>query len=411
MKTRRIRQRGSGFFNRLFSRKNKPVTINTSRTSPVLLPPVAPPPPPAAAPSPVAPPPPAAPSTPEVKTIINTHAHMVNAESGHAQKATEARSAINAAQTVGQTLGLGTSAFAGIAAGMALAGKGALLGAAAGFPPLLAALMGTYLACLFVARQRNINRELMANLYIIKMEIDRMKRVYAVIEKIAEERKFDLNTVALRGIVDGLGKKIMIFAGKDTKQAIQNVEKFLRAGDIKQAAEVVQGAENALNSAVVGQPQPMTGGFLSYIKDGTFASWKARWLSPGETLRIIIRDVTIANIWFSIMIAEYNVFKDYMDLSTVNKTNAWVNSDEMKELITANKQLRDMTHAKLHDHQKDITTYSTFYSLINDPATFEKAFSVTVSAFNQRERTMAQLEAGSRRGSNSSNQSQEEDPL
>lgn len=350
MKTRRNRQRGSGLFG-FFGKKNK-----TEKQPPT-----------------------------QLQQVKNKYTEMV----GHSIGATKARHDINAATTVGQTLGLGTSAFAGIAAGMALAGKGALLGMAAGFPPLLAAFMGTYLACLFVARQRNINRELMANLYIIKVEIERMKRVYAVIEKIAFERGIDLNTVALRGIVDGLGKKIMLFAGKDTREAISNIEDFLQKGNVEAAAKLVDDAEKGLNNAVGGTAT--RGGFRSFIQDGTFASWKARWLSPTETLRIIIRDVTIANIWFSIMVAEYNVFKEYMEIMQPPTSFEWTKSKEMVELMVANKQLRTMTEGSLHNYQKNNSKYSTFYSILNDSETFKIAVAGATAALNQQDKTAAAL--------------------
>ncbi len=363
MKTRRNRQRGSGIFSGLFGKKN------TTEKQPLT----------------------------QLQQVQKIHDVMVNPISGHSQGATEARQHINAAQTVGQTLGLGTSAFAGIAAGMALAGKGALLGAAAGFPPLLAALMGTYLACLFVARQRNINRELMANLYIIKVEIERMKRVYAVIEQIAKERGIDLNTVALRGIVNGLGKKIMLFAGKDTKAAITNIESFLKEGNTEAAAKLVDDAEKVLNDTMA--RNTTKGGFRSFIQDGTFASWKARWLSPTETLRIIIRDVTIANIWFSIMIAEYNVFKEYMEIIQPPKSFEWTKSKEMVELMVANKQLRSMTEGSLHNYQKNNSKYSTFYSILNDPETFKIAVASATTALNKQDETAAILKEEGSSGS------------
>lgn len=163
--------------------------------------------------------------------VGNTLGNHVGA-STDATKKRELANALTTAGQVGSGAGiLPTQLLAALNAGkfVTLAGTTAV---AATFPPLLAALFATYMITLFVLRQRGLNQELISNLYIIKTEIERMQRVYQVMAVIAKEREIDLNISSLTAVVVNLGKKIMLFAGPDTRREINQIEAFLSASTI-----------------------------------------------------------------------------------------------------------------------------------------------------------------------------------
>jgi len=195
-------------------------------------------------------------------------------------------------------------------------------------PPLAPALLGVMIATIFVLRQRGLNKELLSNLYFIKMEVERMWRVHQVIKDIAKEQRIDLNTVSLSSCMGSLRNKILLFADKQTKRDIEQLESLLKNGDEDTANELLRNA-NKEGVAVAAEIKSQSGG--AWLPTG----WSSRWLSPDETLRQIIRDITIAGIWFSIMLGEFNVFMQFVE----NPHKAWAKGDAMKELLHANKHL------------------------------------------------------------------------
>ena len=237
-------------------------------------------------------------------------------------------------------------------------------------PPLAPALLGVMIATIFVLRQKGLNKELLSNLYFIKMEVERMWRVHNVIKDIAEERGINLNTASLSSCMDSLKNKIMLFADKQTKRDIQQLEAFLKEGDSDRARTLIEVADGQGETAAQ-QITKQSGG--AWLPTG----WSSRWLSPDETLRQIIRDITIAGIWFSIMLGEFDIFMRYMD----NKNQPWARRDAMKQLLTANKQL-GLTTGK---NASNSPTFEAFYQSIGDIKSAVKGLSPPIPTLTRRQ--------------------------
>ena len=153
-----------------------------------------------------------------------------------------------------------------------------------------------------------------------------------------------------------LQKKILMFADKRTKIDIQQLEQFLKDGNINEARELTGNADKESDSILRNVSQvainmrPVGGGWLP-------TGWSSRWLSPDETLRQIIRDITIANVWFSIMLGEFDIFMRFTEV----KTESWKGSKAMKELLLANRQLGQTTAV----NKSTDPEFNLFYSLLD----------------------------------------------
>jgi hypothetical protein len=171
------------------------------------------------------------------------------------------------------------------------------------------------------------------------MEVERMFRSMNVINSIARERNIPLNTASLSIIMDKLQKRIMLFANDETKKDIKNLEKYLKEGKLVELNNTIEQAEEAAKTAVTNgiTKKQQVGGMFRWLPIG----WSSRWLSPDETLRQIIRDITIAVVWYSIMLSEFDIFNKYLDTKNGNKATQWASGPEMKELLIANRQLND----------------------------------------------------------------------
>jgi hypothetical protein len=153
-----------------------------------------------------------------------------------------------------------------------------------------------------------------------------------------------------------LQKKILQFADKKTKHDIEQLEQFLHTDNLAAAktlttqadeeADIQMKSASELALSVEGET-PKTGG--AWLPKG----WASRWLSPDETLRQIIRDITIATVWFSIMLGEFDIFNKYNQLITSEVTDNWIQSQAMTELLVANKQL-GLTTAVNNDNKRKL---------------------------------------------------------
>jgi hypothetical protein len=210
-------------------------------------------------------------------------------------------------------------------------------------PPVLPVMVAILVGIAFIMRQKGLNEELRSNLYFIKMEVERMFRSMNVINSIARERKIPLNTVSLSVIMSKLQTRIMLFANDETKKDIKNLEKYLKEGRLVEVnntiEQVKKDAETAVTNGITNgiTKKHQEGGMFRWLPTG----WSSRWLSPDETLRQIIRDITIAVVWYSIMLSEFDIFNKYLDTKNGNKATQWASGPEMKELLIANRQLND----------------------------------------------------------------------
>ena len=238
-------------------------------------------------------------------------------------------------------------------------------------PVLMPALIGVLVATLFVLRQKGLNEELATNLYFIKMEVERMYRIHNVLKDITDEKGINLHTTNLANCMKGLQSNIMKFSSKDTIKKIKEFEMYLIKGDLISAENLINAVEQEARDET--RKQLSAAATAAGTKSIASKMWStirypfrtlptgfsSRWLSPDETLRQIIRDITIATVWFSIMLGEERIFERYMDIKGSKVSNEWINKKAFKDMLLANKQLGTTTN-KINNSSN--SKYVTFYS-------------------------------------------------
>jgi len=255
------------------------------------------------------------------------------------QSATTNRALANAASTA---TGLGAGAIA-ITASMSAAHlmAASACGLAVSVPPLAPAILGLGILATLILRQRGLNKELASNLFFIKMEAERMGRVHNVIKVIADEHGIHLQTSNLSNCISALKSSIISFASNDTLRDIETFENFLKNNQVVKARDFLKNAnKNAGKSLTITLKltdppvPPQTGGgfFRNLFSKKTFSKlipsfprggFFNRWLYPSETLRQIVRDITIATVWFSIMLGEFDIFMRYIEVkNSQQQTNS-----------------------------------------------------------------------------------------
>lgn len=237
------------------------------------------------------------------------------------------------------------------------------VGAGIAIPGLAPASLGVIVACIFVMRQRGLNKELLSNLYFIKMEVERMSRVHSVMKVIAKEKHINLNTASLAFCMISLQKKILQFADNKTKGDIEQLEKLLRTDNLEEAKALTNAADAEANQQMKATSEAvLSQAALGKQSGGAWqiTGWASRWLSPDETLRQIIRDITIATVWFSIMLGEFDIFNKYKHIITPEgETDNWIHSQAMKDMLVANKQLGLMTAV----NKSNDADFDVFYNI------------------------------------------------
>jgi hypothetical protein len=159
----------------------------------------------------------------------------------------------------------------------------------------IGAIVGFYL------RQKGINEELQGNLIAIKGEVERFYFIYKVIEQIAKEKNLNLNTGMVRKFTILLTNNILVVAGPEVfailKKAVNENPYALFTPEEFGLAKTV-GSLDALAKKKKETPTLFSKLFTPSVQ---------RILIPGELLRIIIRDVTILSIFFTIMQSEFDL--------------------------------------------------------------------------------------------------------
>jgi len=239
-------------------------------------------------------------------------------------KATEARKTAETAAYMG-ALGAGTFATLAVA------------GVASG--PLAPAFLGLGILLTVVLRQKGLNQELRANLIAIQLEADSFFMITSVVEEIAKENGIDLNTRTVKFWITKLTNFVTLLAGPDTMKLVTDERKKLQG--------TIKGVPAALNS--------------SKASGSTWTSFLNRMLSPGEYLRILIREVIITHIFFSIMMGEFDLF---MRAKGETATKKWINSDAYKLLLATNKanQQRAIGVASKNAIDNHNAKFKEFYS-------------------------------------------------
>jgi hypothetical protein len=274
-------------------------------------------------------------SSPSHKNIVKTRLSYASL----GEEATKIRAQQSQIATIVSTTAVGIAATSAtsLAVGASLGIAGLVV------PPVLPVMVAILVGIAFIMRQKGLNEELRSNLYFIKMEVERMFRSMNVINSIARERKIPLNTASLSIIMDKLQKRIMLFANDETKKDIQDLEAYLKEGKLFEGRKIIEQVTEDAKTAVT---NGITNGITKKHQEGSMfrwlpTGWSSRWLSPDETLRQIIRDITIAVVWYSIMLSEFDIFNKYLDTKNGNKATQWASGPEMKELLIANRQLND----------------------------------------------------------------------
>ncbi len=174
----------------------------------------------------------------------------------------------------------------------------ATLGAAV---PFSAALLGLAVLIQRVGAQVGMNIELRSNLMIIQHEVDRFYKIAKVMEAIAEENGFELNTGSVKTFVGKLTTFIAMLANEEVAKGIQAFRQSSSSNPL-QTANNVQRLNPKVFKNVIDYSQ---------IK-GTFTGLFNRTFATGEYLRQLIRDITILDVFMTILIGEFQVFFMYV---------------------------------------------------------------------------------------------------
>jgi hypothetical protein len=168
-------------------------------------------------------------------------------------------------------------------------------------PALAPAFLGLSVLLAVVIRQRAMNRELKANLTAIQLEADSMFQIMRVVEDIAKENDIDLNTQTVRLWLKKLTDYVTLVAGPEAMQLI-----LARRTQLSGLLDDKSALSQEISAQTATRPPEKKRSWGEY-----FTSWGSfvnRVLAPGEYLRILIREVVILHIFFSIMMAEFDLF-------------------------------------------------------------------------------------------------------
>jgi hypothetical protein len=210
---------------------------------------------------------------------------------------------------IGGVAGSSVSLTTGSIATLATAGVVAATGPFA--IPITVGLIAIGAIAGFYYRQKGINTELQGNLIAIKGEVERLYFIYKVIERIAKEKKLNINTFLVQKFTILLTNNILTIAGPEVFEVLKktittdpeslftpeslNIKKKNPDGSLAvvtlDKTKTVEEIKKARSAWSVFSPSPAI----------------QRLVIPGELLRIIIRDVTILSIFFSILQSEFDL--------------------------------------------------------------------------------------------------------
>jgi hypothetical protein len=164
----------------------------------------------------------------------------------------------------------------------------------------IGAIVGFYL------KQKALNEELQGNLIAIKGEVERFYFIYKVIEQIAKEKNLNLNTTLVRKFTILLTNNILTVAGPEVfallKKAVnENPYALFTPEIIGPISNPIASSFKSLDALEKKKQDRPT--LLSRL----FTPSVQRLVIPAELLRIIIRDVTILSIFFTIMQSEFDL--------------------------------------------------------------------------------------------------------
>ena len=230
----------------------------------------------------------------------------------------------------------------------------ATVGLSVTIPLFVPAVLSVGFLISVLLRQKSMNNELKSHLGYIKMQTDRMLLSIRVIQDIAKERGIPLNTTNLSLSIQGITKKLMTLADKDTLLLLEKLEKERDSAKILR----VYGAADKTGKQLLREASAQmiqTGGGILPARVSKFMS---TWVSPNETLRQISNDLTIALGWYSIMMTEFDIFMKFMDAKQVPSASQWKDGRAMTDMLSQYKaDLSGKTNAAEYSsffHKDDI---------------------------------------------------------
>lgn len=242
-------------------------------------------------------------------------------------KATEAR---KTAETVAFMASLGAGTMAGLAVASVATG------------PLAPAFLGLTVLLAVALRQRGMNLELKANLTAIQLEADSMFMITSVVEEIAKENGIDLNTRTVRFWLSKLTNYVTLIAGPGAMALIKKERGALQKlitnpevipDNLNSPSITLKNIPTALSSAAANTSKRTWGQYVT-----SWGSFVNRVMAPGEYLRILIREVVILHIFFSIMMSEFDLFMRAKGDATRKK---WTSSAAFQLLLKTNQAAQE----------------------------------------------------------------------
>lgn len=195
----------------------------------------------------------------------------------------------------GEGVMMATTAASGVltgtTVGVAAATAAGVTGVAVSFPPVAAGLLALSMLVGTVIRHVGINTELGVNFIAIQHEVDRIYNIYRVIEEIAKENRLPLQVSFIQRYTRLITENILLLAGPN---AIEEIESKYKT--VNTTTELAKLREELLT-----ERKSQQRGWRGWLRFGK------RVVIPGEMLRIIIRDVTILTVFFSILQSEFDL--------------------------------------------------------------------------------------------------------
>jgi len=248
----------------------------------------------------------------EKKEVITKMTTLVNSFT-EKRKEGEALGFIAPALSAGATVTTGSIAT--------LATMGAVIATGPYAIPITVGLVAIGAIVGFYLKQKALNEELQGNLIAIKGEVERFYFIYKVIEQIAKEKNLNLNTTLVRKFTILLTNNILTVAGPEVfallKKAVNENPDALFTPEQVGPLESFKSLDSLEKKK---QERPT---LLSRI----FTPSVQRLVIPAELLRIIIRDVTILSIFFTIMQSEFDLLVREYDAKQKKKLLDVIQSD------------------------------------------------------------------------------------
>ena len=247
----------------------------------------------------------------------------------------------------------GAAVTSGASSAVAVA---ATLGMGVVVPPLIPALVGVGILVSFISKQVGLNSVLKTQLFYVKMQVERMYKIFNILEMIICQNKIkygndkiiNLNTKNLSAQITIILNKIAKYASPETIAKIQKLysdTKDKTDDYLKDQLKKVDADADTLIKEDIVKPKKTI-----YQK---ITGWSARWLSPEDTLREILQDLATANVWFSILLGDFQIFILYFYEKLRNDVNnplnqkngpnikgcsdkIWYDSNELYELLITN---------------------------------------------------------------------------